>query len=470
MNEGNAMSRLALRFCAWSEHWFPDAWVFSVTAVLVVAAAAALNGAAPTAVAKAFGDGYWTLIPFTLQMCYVLVGGHVVASSPPARRLIEALARRPTTGPGAIGMVAIVTMLLSLIHWALGLVLGGLLVKALGRRRDLPMDYRAASAAAYLGLGAVWALGLSSSAAQLQANPASMSRELLAITGVIPFTQTIFLWQSLLMTAILVVLSTLIAVKSAPAPAQARTATMLGVDCALAAEDRAPASRPGERPERSPVLNLALFALGALWLYGEFAGKGAIGAITSLNTYNFLFIMLGLLLQWSPRRFLDSVYEAVPSTAGIMIQFPLYAGIAMMLTAAKAPDGSTIASHLSTFFASIATRDSFPVVIGAYSAVLGFFVPSGGGKWLIEAPYVMQAANDLQAHLGWAVQIYNAAEALPNLINPLFMLPLLGIVGLRTRDIVGYTFLQFLFHTPVVLFLLWILGLTLTYVPPQIPQ
>jgi len=68
------------------------------------------------------------------------------------------------------------------------------------------------------------------------------------------------------------------------------------------------------------------------------------------------------------------------------------------------------------------------------------------------------------------VQIYNAAEALPNLINPLFMLPLLGIVGLRTRDIVGYTFLQFLFHTPAVLFLLWILGLTLTYVPPQIPQ
>ena len=100
-----------------------------------------------------------------------------------------------------------------------------------------------------------------------------------------------------------------------------------------------------------------------------------------------------------------------------------------------------------------------PLVIGVYSAVLGFFIPSGGGKWLLEAPYVMQAANELKVHLGWAVQIYNAAEALPNLINPFWMLPLLGILGLRARDIVGFTFLQLLVHLPLVLFLLWALRL-----------
>ena len=102
--------------------------------------------------------------------------------------------------------------------------------------------------------------------------------------------------------------------------------------------------------------------------------------------------------------------------------------------------------------------------------MLGFFVPSGGGKWIIEAPYVMQAANDLKVHLGWAVQVYNAAEALPNLINPFFMLPLLGVVGLKPRDIVGFTFLQFLAHVPVVLFLLWLFAGTLTYMPPMIPH
>jgi short-chain fatty acids transporter len=112
----------------------------------------------------------------------------------------------------------------------------------------------------------------------------------------------------------------------------------------------------------------------------------------------------------------------------------------------------------------------YPLLIGIYSAILGFFIPSGGGKWLLEAPYVMQAANDLKVHLGWAVQIYNAAEALPNLINPFWMLPLLGVLGLRAREVVGFTFLQLLVHLPVVLFLLWALAYTLPYHPPVVPS
>ena len=82
----------------------------------------------------------------------------------------------------------------------------------------------------------------------------------------------------------------------------------------------------------------------------------------------------------------------------------------------------------------------------------------------------MQAANDLKVHLGWAVQIYNAAEALPNLINPFWMLPMLGVLGLKARDLVGFTFLQFMVHTPVVLLMLWILAGTLTYMPPVFPH
>src|SRR3546814_20943804 len=105
--------------------------------------------------------------------------------------------------------------------------------------------------------------------------------------------------------------------------------------------------------------------------------------------------------------------------------------------------------------------------MGAYSAVLGFFVPSGGGKWIVEAPYVMQAANALQFHLGWAVQVYNAAEALPNLLNPFWMLPLLGVLGLRARAIVGYPFMQLLVHIPLGPGLLGVLGLTITASPEE---
>ena len=107
-------------------------------------------------------------------------------------------------------------MLASLLSWGLSLIFGGLLVRAIARRTELRMDYRAAGAAAYLGLGATWALGLSSSAAQLQANAASLPKTLLPITGVIPFTETIFLWQSMVMALVLIVVSAVIAIWSAP--------------------------------------------------------------------------------------------------------------------------------------------------------------------------------------------------------------------------------------------------------------
>ena len=169
--EQGYMARLALGFTAWAEKWFPDSFIFVAVALVIVAIGAMVNGAGPMAVSKQFGLGFWSLIPFTMQMAFVAISGYVVASSPPAARLIEKLAAVPKTGRGAVGFVALISILASMLNWGLSLVFGSLLVKALAGRRELRMDYRAAAAAAYLGLGATWALGLSSSAAQLQRTP-----------------------------------------------------------------------------------------------------------------------------------------------------------------------------------------------------------------------------------------------------------------------------------------------------------
>lgn len=462
--------RIAIGFTAWAERWFPDAFIFVAIAVVVVALAALLNGASPVAVSVAFGNGFWSLITFTMQMAFVAIGGYVVATSAPAQRLIRWLAELPSTGTGAVGLVAFVSILASLLNWGLSLILGGLLVVALATRRELRMDYRAAAAAAYLGLGATWAMGLSSSAAQLQANPASLPKGLLSITGVIPFSETIFLWQSVVITLALLVISVAIAILSAPGPGTAVTAEAMGIETSRKdAIDIPPPQQPGEWLEHSPILTILLALLALGWVVNEFVRQDWMIAISNLNTYNFMFIMLGLLLHWRPKRFLVAVVKAVPATSGVLIQFPFYGAIAAILTQAKNGAGVTVSDQITHAFVSMSTQHLYPLVIGIYSAVLGFFIPSGGGKWLLEAPYVMQAANDLKVHLGWAVQVYNAAEALPNLINPFWMLPLLGVLGLRARDVVGFTFLQLLVHLPVVLFLLWLLAYTLEYHPPVIP-
>ena len=191
--------------------------------------------------------------------------------------------------------------------------------------------------------------------------------------------------------------------------------------------------------------------------------------ISSLDTYLLVFVVLGLVLHGTPRGFLDATAKAVPTTAGVLVQYPLYAAMAAVLTKATGRGGITVSEHLADLFTDLGGSGGFAVVIALYTAFLGILVPSGGGKWLVEAPYVMQSATDVNMNLGWTVQIYNAAEALPNLVNPFFMLPLLAVLGLRARDLIGFTFLQFLFHLPVVLVLLWLFGLTFDFVPPVQP-
>ena len=462
------LARVAQSLAGWTEKWFPDAYVVALAGVVLVSVAAFVNGSSPQTVVDAFGGGFWDLTAFTLQMAMVVLTGYVVATSPPVAKLIDRLATMPGSARTAVSLVAFLSMSVSFLNWGLSLVFSGLLARAIARRTDLRVDYRALGAAAFMGVGAVWALGLSSSAAQLQATPASLPEELLQITGVLDFGTTIFTWQSLLMCAILIVLTVVIAHFSAPRGAAIRTAEDMDVDLDDRTEPAPPRSRPGEWLEYSRVLPVLAGVLTLGWLISQLLTKPVLTVVSSLNGYLLVFLILGLVLHGTPRQFLQAVGNAVPAVGGILVQFPLYAAMAAIITRAEGRGGLTVSDRLAELFTDVGAG-WFAVVIGLYTVVLGIFIPSGGGKWLVEAPYVMQAATDVQMNLGWTVQIYNVAEAVPNLVNPFFMLPLLAVLGLRARDLVGFTFLQFIFHLPVVLLLVWLLGMTFDFVPPVMP-
>ena len=463
------LARVAQSLAGWTEKWFPDAYVVALAGVVLVSVAALANGSSPQTVVNAFGDGFWDLTAFTLQMAMVVLTGYVVATSPPVARLIDRLALMPQSARSAVSFVAFLALSVSFLNWGLSLVFAGLLARAIARRTDLRVDYRALGAAAFMGLGAVWALGMSSSAAQLQATPSSLPPALLKITGVLDFSTTIFTWQSLLMCAIIIALTVVIAHFSAPRGAAILTAEDLDVDLDDQNTEVPPRSRPGEWLEYSRILPVVAGLMTLGWLISQLFTKPVLSVVSSLNGYLLVFLILGLVLHGTPRKFLQAVAKAVPATGGILVQFPLYAAMAAILTKAKGSGGQTVSDQLADLFTSIGGGGAFALVIALYTVVLGIFIPSGGGKWLVEAPYVMQSATDVQMNLGWTVQIYNVAEALPNLINPFFMLPLLAVLGLRARDLVGFTFLQFIFHLPVVLALVWLLGMTFDFVPPVVP-
>jgi short-chain fatty acids transporter len=456
----SGLARVGLALATWSERWFPDPLVFAFAGIVVVFLFGLILHEPAGKLAIQGGKAFWTLVPFTMQMVMIIIGGYVVATTPIVSRLIRWLAGLPTNGRNAVAIVALFSMLTSLISWGLSLIFSGLLVREMAKRVK-GMDYRAAGAAGYLGLGAVWALGLSSSAAMLMTTRTAMPPALFQISGLIPLRQTLFLWQSLVMAGVLVVASVIVAYLSAPSEANARTAESYGIVLDDPEKPLEAKTRPGEWLEYSPLLSVLVAALLMWYLVDNFRTSplGPLAAL-DLNTYNLMFLTIGLLLHWRPKRFMRAVSDCVPATGGVLIQFPFYSVIFGMIV------GTGISEWLSHLFVHLTTHGTYPLLVALYSAVLGIFVPSGGSKWLIEAPYIMQAANLHQVHLGWVVQIYNASEALPNLVNPFWMLPLLGILRLKARDLVGYGALQMVVHIPIVFFLCWFFARHLAYIPP----
>jgi len=452
---------LGLRLSAWFERWFPDAFALALAALAVVFGASVVLGSSPLQSAQWFGAGFWDLVAFTMQVTMLIASGFAVANAPPVHAAIRRMAGIPRTPKGAAAFVALFSMFSSLVSWTFSLIFSALLAREVAHRVR-GADYRAVGAAAYLGVGGVWAFGLTSSAALIMAASASLPPSILKISGIIPLSATIGLWQSLLIAGTLTLVSVAIAYYSAPAPAQAKSMHDMGVTHEPnAAKVGGKPERPGEWLEYSPLPTLLIAALGTGFLVREVADKG-FSVLLELNHYIFAFLIAGLLLHWRPRSFARAIADAVPSVAGVLIQYPIYAGIVRIMTE------SSLATRLAHFFVSASTQHSFPALIGIYSVVLGLFIPSAGGKWLIEAPYVLEAAKSLHVHLGWVVQTYNATESLANLIHPFWMLPLLGILGLKARDIVGYAMLQFIVHVPLVLFLVWSLNYTLQYVAPGV--
>jgi len=459
-DSAGVFARLGMGLADWSQKWFPDAFVFALVGLIIVFVAGLFAGVGARDLVKYFGDGFWGLIPFTMQMAMIIIGGFVVATSPPVHKLIKRLAKVPRTPRGAVAFVVFFSMTTSLLSWGLGLIFGGILVREIVRNVR-GIDYRAIGAAAFVGNGSVWALGLSSSAALVMATPASIPSALLKISGVIPLSLTIYTWQSATTAAILIVSSVTVGYLSTPA-SSTKDAASFGVTDGLAVKTLEERKSPAEWLEYAPALTIVVAALGLAYIAQVLAVKGPLAAL-DLNTYNLLFLMLGMLLHWRPRSFVRAVNDSVPATAGVLIQFPFYGGIFGIITY------SALAAKLAHFFVSFSSTGTYPILVSIYSAFLGMFVPSGGSKWIIEAPYVLQAAKDLHVNLGWIVQVYNTSEALPNLINPFWMLPLLGLLKVKARDLIGYGMLYFMVNFVLVLFLMWFLARTFAYFPPVLP-
>jgi short-chain fatty acids transporter len=423
------------------ERYLPDPYIFVLLLTIVAALAAMLfEQQSPLAVMQYWGDGFWGLLSFSMQMLLVLVTGFMLANSPPIKRLLDRLAATARTPASAIILVTLVSLAASWINWGFGLVIGALFAKALARQ--IRVDYRLLIASAYSGF-VVWHGGLAGSIPLTIATPGHFSEDQI---GIIPTSQTIFAGYNLIIVVALFVIMPLINRWMMPSEDES-----VFVSREQLAEpespDRNAIERPADRLENSTLLSMLVGIPGLLYLvhYFFFAGGGL-----NLNSVNFLFLSLAIVLHRTPRSLLASLNEAIKGGAGIVIQFPFYAGIMGIMMQ------SGLAQSLSELFVAIANANTLPFWSFISAGIVNLFVPSGGGQWAVQAPVMLPAAEALGADVSRVAMGVAWGDAWTNLLQPFWALPVLAIAGLNAKDIMGFCLIQ-LVVTGVVIGL----GLTL---------
>ncbi len=437
-----SIARISTKFV---QRWLPDAFIFSILLTVIVFLAGIIaQGRPPSVMVTYWGEGIWNLSTFAMQVILTLVTGHILAQSQPVQAglcKIASLAKTPTQ---AIMLMTFIALIACWLNWGFGLIASALFAKELAKRVQ-GLHYPLLVASAYSGI-VVWHAGLSGSIPLKLAMPGGS----FGVEHIIPVSQTMFSFPILIMCALVLVTLPIINCLMQPNKDEIQlfSSTEEKKPQSIINQTAKKTNTPAERLEHSVIISFLLASLGLWYLFDYFIGGGAL----NLNSLNLVFMVLGILFHGTPASYLNALNDAVKGTTGIIIQFPLYAGIMGMVVQ------SGLATSISSWFVSISTVDTFPALTFLSAGLVNLFIPSGGGQWAVQAPIVVPAAQFLGVPLNQAAMAVALGDAWTNMAQPFWALPLLGIAGLGIRDIMGYCVVALLWTG-----LIFSIGLTFFY-------
>ena len=411
------------RFCLkMVQKYLPGAFLLAIFLTFVTfISGMVITGKSASAMVNYWGKGYSSLFTFGMQMVLVLLTGYVLALTPLAKKILDKVTDIPKSPKQALGLTALVSLISCYINWGFGLVIGAILAKEMGKKVK-GLHFPLLVAAAY---GGEIVRGPSSSIPLVAATPGNFMVKL----GVplIPVTETLYSsWNILLSLAIAAALFLVYFHMKAPDGVMVE---YVDKEIPKAAPKEKKDMTPAEKLENSYFINLLFGLLPLSYLVLNFS---KIGFNLDLNLVILIFLTAGLFLHKNSTAYLDAVAQAIGASRGIILQFPLYAGISGMIV------GSGMVAVLSNAFVNISTPHTFPLFTFLSAGLVNIFIPSGGGQWAIQGPIMMEAAQKLGADIPQTIMAFAWGDGWTNQIQPFWALPLLGVAGLGARDIMGY--------------------------------
>jgi short-chain fatty acids transporter len=424
------MQKITGFFTELMRKYLPDPFVFAIGLTLLTMILAVLvQGQGIVALTTSWGKGFWTLLAFTTQMAVILAMGYVLATAPLTERFLDRIVMRVHDPRMAIIVATLVGGIGSYLNWGFGLVIGGIVARKLALSVK-GVHYPLIIASAYSGF-TLYGLGLSASIPVLIS---TKGHPMEAQMGVIPLSETIFSPTMLITSLVVLITLPLLNAWLHPKPGQPvteidRTLEERTRAAQAAAPDAGDEHTFANRLNNSRLLSSLIGLIGVVYVVLYFRGGGTM----DLNLINFIILFLGIILLGTPIRYVEKLNEGIRTISGIILQYPFYAGIMAIMAS------SGLVNTFSEFFVKIATPHTLPFWGLISSFFINFFAPSGGGHWVIQGPFMIEAAKAIGASVGHTATAVMLGNAWNDLIQPFWILPALALSKLKLKDIMGYT-------------------------------
>lgn len=413
------------------------------------------SGARALSLLESWEEGMWKpgLLVFAFQMMLMLVLGHVLALSKPAARLINAISQPISTSTAkAAFFVCLFTMLMGFFNWGFGLIFGAILARKVGEaasRCGAKINYPIVGAAGYAGL-LVWHGGFSGSSLIKVAEPGHLkslmsgvlsTKELSLLPDAIGIGETVLAPMNIVASVALLILVPsglyLIGSKAKSSNSLPETQTISTAD-----------NQQPTGAERLDHMKLPALVFGIVVLVIAFSKAWSHPAPASLqwinpNWINLMLFGLAIVMHGTIKKFLVAVEHAISGASGILIQFPLYFGIMGLIT------GSGLIGVVSETMVDISSAVTYPLFTFLSAGIVNVFVPSGGGQWAVQGAIIVKASMELNVPLAKSILAMAYGDQLTNMLQPFWALPLLGITGLKAKEILPYTLFMMLIATAI---------------------
>ena len=376
--------------------------------------------------------GLWdnNLMVFALQMMLMLVLGHSLALSKPISKIINNITIHCNNTANAAAIVTFTTLLVAFFNWGLGLIFGAIFARKVGEhasKNNIPLNYPLIGAAGYSGL-MIWHGGISGSAPIKIAEQGHFLAEKI---GTISQAETIFSAMNVTISLSLIVILPLFMFFLAK-KTKSELVNIIEVE-----------KIKFDGAEKTDHSNFIAYIFGGIIITYCFYKAILLPDKMTLNfiTPNFINLsLLGLcvILHKNFFQFIKSVDSAIKGASGILIQFPLYFGIMGIMK------DTGMIELMSDLFISISNENTFPIFTFFSAGLVNIFVPSGGGQWAIQGPIIVEAAMKLGVSIPKSVMSLAYGDQITNMLQPFWALPLLGITGLKAKEILPYTLLLML--------------------------